>query len=171
MSFFSSVASRVLASAEQHLDTADPEIGVGGQGVDGAFDDLCLVGGEPPVVQGFGDWCQQRFAEGGGEADECWSGAFVAAGGRGEEVLGRGPPGGLDTAGGVELVHDAELHRVEGGFECLDLVDGVHQLGTAARRPQRVCQVLNLPAYLGQLSRNTTSVVVSRQGVRLGGHE
>jgi hypothetical protein len=82
---------------------------VAGQGVDAAFDHLCLGGGESAVAQCFGDRCPQRFLDRSSEADHGGSGASVSSGEGGEAVLGGGPPRRLHATGGFELVDHAEL--------------------------------------------------------------
>ena len=127
-----------LGLVEQDLDAAGAEVGVAGQGVDGAFDHLGLGGGEPAVAQRLADRCEQWLVDRGREPHRRGAGALVAAGDGGDEVLGGGPAGGLDGVGGVELADHAELEGVEGGLERLDLGDGVHQLVACLRAAQRV---------------------------------
>ena len=140
---------------EQELHSAGTQVGVGGEGVDAAFDHLGLEGGEPAVGERLPHGRQQWPVDCGGEAEGGGAGALVSAGDRGEEVLGGGPAGGLDRAGGFELADHPELQRVQGRLDRFDLRDGVHQLAPVPGRPQRLGQVTDLGTDLGQGSRDT----------------
>ena len=61
----------------------------------------------------------------------------MAAGDGGDEVLRGGPRRQTYGEGGVELADHAELDVVEGGVECHDLGDGVHQLVPVVVSPVR----------------------------------
>ena len=114
-----------------------------------------LSGGEPAVGEGLTDRCQEWPVDRGGEAEGGGAGALVPAGDRGEEVLGGGPAGGLDRAGGFELADHAELQRVQGRLDRFDLRDGVHQLAPVPGRPQRLGQLADLARGSGARAAGT----------------
>ena len=88
-----------------------------------------------------------------GQADHGGAGALVATAGVGQEVLGRGPPRGLDCPGGFELADHSELEGIQGRLQRFELGDEVHQLAALVCRPQRVGQFGDLSAQPGNLVR------------------
>ncbi len=149
-----------LGLGEQDLDAACAEVGVAGQGVDGAFDDVGLGGGEPALAHRCCDRGQHGVGEGGCEPHGGGAGAFVAAGGVGEVVLGARPAEWFDRTGGIELADHSDLEGVQGGLEGLDLGEEVHQLGWLVCCPECLGQFHRACAHAGDLGEEAAGGVL-----------
>ena len=90
------------------------------------------------------------------------TGALVAAGDVGDEVLGRGPARTLHRAGCLQLAHHLELDSIQRRLQRLDLRDDVHQLAPIPRRPE----VPAIPATRERISASSLTRVLEGCGIR-----
>ena len=137
----SSVASRVLASASRTWTPWARRSGLPGRVSMARSMTWALVVESQPSVMASATGASTGSTNRGCEPHGGGAGAFVAAGGVGEVVLGARPAEWFDGAGGVELADHAELEGVQGGLEGLDLGEEVHQLGWLVCGPECLGQL------------------------------